>query len=236
VRLGHRGRAPGQAPCAPSGNGWLCVARQCLTVSTGWWPLSSSSGGIQTGRRATGSGTRKAVPIGVLNRQKRGVATYPPSERSERTGPTNDQVMIHTHDVRIVASNGGYILETRRAGDWHREVGCDTLDEAVETAARQQVERRFRSGHHRIPLSDRTALVFVRQRWWLETKSRVRGEVSRSKSWPNIYRRLCSGTRGGIAGQHADPIRRALWDIHVETVATLRDAAVEPSREQRAAA
>jgi hypothetical protein len=58
----------------------------------------------------------------------------------------------------------------------------------------------------------------------------------RTRRWPSIYEALCSGTRGGIAGQHADPIRQALWDIHVETVAALRDAAVEPSPEQRAAA
>jgi hypothetical protein len=152
------------------------------------------------------------------------------------SGPPDGQVMIETREVRIVARDGGYVLETRRAGNWHREVGCDTLDEAVETAARQQVERRFRSGHHRIPLSDRTALVFVRQRWWLERSAKFRGGTTRGKSWPNIYRALCSGTRGGIAGQHAEPIRRALWDVHLETVAALRDAAVDPSPEQRQAA
>jgi hypothetical protein len=75
----------------------------------------------------------------------------------------------------------------------------------------------------------------VPQRWWLETKSRGRGEATRGKSWPNIYRALSSGTRGGIAGQHADPIRRALWDVHLETVAALPDAAVEPRHAVRAA-
>jgi hypothetical protein len=57
-----------------------------------------------------------------------------------------DRVFIQTPGVRIVARDGGYVYESRGRSSWQREVGCDTLDEAVETAARQQVERRFRSG------------------------------------------------------------------------------------------
>ena len=146
---------------------------------------------------------------------------------------TTDSVVIQTPAVRIVARDGLFVFETRRRRAWQREVGCDSLDEAVETAARHQVEQRFRCAHARIPLTDTTALVFVRQRWRLETKRRdrrrsVNGRVvsERGKSWPNIYRALFGGVRKGLVSREAGPLRQALFRIHVDAVSELREGAL----------
>ena len=146
---------------------------------------------------------------------------------------TIDEVVIQRRSARIVARDGLFVFESRRGRGWQREVGCDTLDEAVETAARHQVEQRFRCAHARIPLTDTTALVFVRQRWRLETKRgdrrrSVNGRVvsERGKSWPNIYRALLGGVRAGLVSREAGPLRRALFRIHVDAVSELRMGAL----------
>jgi hypothetical protein len=140
------------------------------------------------------------------------------------------QVLTSVSSVRVSTHGRAFLVESRHGKSWQREHVAATFDEAVEHAARQAIEARFRSGHSRIPLSEQTALVWTGRRWELEVQ-RFRAKAKRTRRWPNIYRALCSGTRGGIAGQHAAPVRRALWDIHLETVAALRDAAcMSPTR------
>jgi|GEM_PF-3669648 len=154
-----------------------------------------------------------------------GAASKRLSARGSEAGPC-PRVVTSLRYARVAAAEGGgWVVETLPPGGsrWSYEVAADQLDEAIERAARCEVEARFREAHSRMPIDERTALVYVRGRWALETRSAFRGERSRGRTWPSVYRALCSARAGGVRSHGADPYRRALVAAHLATVAALRE-------------
>lgn len=132
---------------------------------------------------------------------------------------------------RLVFGDSGYVIQSKRGRDWAREMTAPTLDAAIETMGRRYVERRFRSGHARIPLDEKTALTFAKERWTLETALKHSGVTHRG-SWPNIFAAL-SGGRSGAKHAGLELVRRALHEAHVAAVHELRDGLLDSDDDPR---
>jgi hypothetical protein len=184
---------------------------------------------LRPGGRDTRSGS-KGVRSSPPDRGLRASQEQLPPERWKQ-GPgvalEPERTWLATDRVRVTGVTGGFVLWLRTGGTWERQAELASLDGAVELGARLLVERRFRAGHPRLPLGSGLALVLYRGCWQLEMRSRLRGEVRRTRSWPSIYRALSSGTRGGLASQYTEPIRGGLYQVHLEAVAGLRNAACD---------
>jgi hypothetical protein len=136
------------------------------------------------------------------------------------------EVLTRGRDVRIVQDEDGLVVESRHGGTWEYEFRAETLDQAIERAARHEVEQRFRVGHSRIPLDTGVTLLRSRSGWTVERHHRTLGN-SRGRTWGNIYQALLRPAHGGIKGREVEPIRRALWAMHLEAVEELRDGLPE---------
>jgi hypothetical protein len=130
-------------------------------------------------------------------------------------------VLTRGRDVRIVQDEDGLVVESRHGGSWEYEFRADSLDQAIERAARHEVGHRFRLAHSRIALDGEHTLLRGRSGWQVERHHRLLG-TSRGRTWGNIYQALLRPVHGGIKGDVAW-LRRSVFELHQEAVGQLRD-------------